>query len=240
MPDRVATGAEAGAPFREDELLPVSALQHLVFCERQFALIHIEQVWVENVLTAEGRELHEQVDTGRSESRRELRIARGVPLRSLRFGLVGRSDVVELWRDDENGAAIPGLRGSWRPVPVEYKRGQPKAHRADEVQLCAQAVCLEEMLETEISGGALFYGTTRRRVEVSFDAELRALVWRAVERARELIEARFTPRARYEAKCDSCSLIELCRPKAAERSAKSYLARSLEVVDPGPDQGGSR
>ena len=148
--------------FAERDLLPLSALQHLVFCERQFALIHVEQVWTENVLTVEGRQLHEQVDGGEAEARGEVRIARSVPLRSLRLGLTGRSDVVEL-RRSADGVEIPGVSGRWRPYPIEYKRGKPKPHRADEVQLCAQGMCLEEMLGVEVPLGALFYGTTRRR-----------------------------------------------------------------------------
>src|SRR5690606_13922741 len=133
-------------------------------------LIHLEQVWEDNPLTVQGTQLHEKVDAGLGESRGDLRIARGLPLRSFRLGLAGRADAVELHRPPPGDAS-----GAWRPFPVEYKRGQPKTHRADEIQLCAQALCLEEMLATDVPAGALFYGETRRRQDVAFDAELRRL-----------------------------------------------------------------
>ncbi|MDT8267268.1 CRISPR-associated protein Cas4, partial [Roseomonas sp. DSM 102946] len=141
-------------PEAEDGLIPLSALQHQIFCPRQCALIHVEQLWAEDGATAEGRLLHERVDAGKGETRPGLRVARGIALRSLALGVVGKADTVE-------------FRGRPpQPYPVEYKRGRPKAHRADEVQLCAQAVCLEEMSGTTIPEGALFYGQTRRRVVV--------------------------------------------------------------------------
>ena len=208
--------------WAENDLLPLSGLQHVVFCERQFALIHVEQVWSENALTVEGTHLHEQVDGGEAEARGDVRIARAVPLRSLTLGLSGRSDVVEL-RRDADGAEIPGVPGRWRPYPIEYKRGRPKPHRADEVQLCAQALCLEEMLELEVPRGALFYGQVRRRTEVFFDQELRAAVVVAAQRARSIFESRVTPTARREAKCEHCSLLEACQPSVVNRSAERYV-----------------
>lgn len=208
--------------FDQDELLPISALQHVIFCERQFALIHVEQVWDENVLTVQGRQLHDRVDAGEPEARRDLRVSRSVPLRSLRLGFVGRADVVEL-RRDEAGCVIPGISSRWRPYPVEYKRGRPKAHRADEVQLCAQGLCLEEMLEVAVPAGALFYGKTKHRMEVAFDTDLRRLVEVTADRARELLERRETPVARREPKCASCSLLDVCKPGAPSRSARRFL-----------------
>ena len=163
--------------YPDDQLIMISALQHLIFCERQFALIHIEQVWEENRLTAEGRVLHESVDQRRSESRRDVRQATAVRISSRRLGLIGVMDMLEFHRV----ATLEGMGHStiavklsrstdlWIPFPVEYKRGKPKSHRADEVQLCAQAVCLEEMLGVEIKQGALFYGEPRRRCDVRFD-----------------------------------------------------------------------
>ncbi|HDZ02544.1 MAG TPA: CRISPR-associated protein Cas4, partial [Nitrospirae bacterium] len=139
-------------PYTEDNLLPLSALQHLLFCERQCALIHIEQAWGENLFTAEGRIMHDRVDTAKHETRRNIRTEFGVPLRSLRLGLIGKADAVEFHK-----------RGNmWHPFPVEYKRGKPKQDNSDKVQLCAQALCLEEMMNVEIPKGALFYGKTRR------------------------------------------------------------------------------
>jgi len=215
--------------YPEDELIPISALQHLVFCERQFSLMYVEGLWAENRFTVEGAELHAQVDGGEAERRGEVCIARAVPLRSLALGLTGRSDVVEL-RRDETGARIPGLGGRWRPYPIEYKRGRPKNHRADEVQLCAQALCLEEMLGVEVQLGALFYGLPRRRTEVAFDTELRQLVGSAAERARELLGSRETPTARRDKRCERCSLIELCQPDAGQRSAYGYLVRGIRAA----------
>lgn len=210
--------------FAEDDLLPLSALQHLLFCERQCALIHIEQVWAENRLTVEGRHLHERVDGGTGETRGTLRIARGLALRSLRLGLAGRADAVEF-----HAGAAPD--GAGLVVPVEYKRGRPKSHRADEVQLCAQALCLEEMLDVRIPAGALFYGTPRRRTEVAFDDELRSLTEATAARLHALIASGVTPRAVREPKCESCSLLDLCLPDAIARggSAQAHTDRSLAV-----------
>ena len=143
-----------------DDLIMLSALQHLVFCERQCALIHIEQLWSENVLTAEGRIMHDKVDTANRESRGNIRIEYGVPMRSLRLGLIGKADVVEFHKP----CPVMYLNGNsdkWIPFPVEYKRGKPKGGNCDKVQLCAQALCLEEMMNVEIPEGALFYGQTR-------------------------------------------------------------------------------
>lgn len=215
--------------FTEDDLLPLSALQHLLFCERQCALIHLEQIWVENPLTAEGRQLHERVDSGVGESRGDVHLARGLPLRSLWLGLSGKADVVEMHRvlGDEPGANLPGLDGRWRAFPVEYKRGKPKSHRADEVQLCAQALCLEEMLGAPVPAGALFYAQTRRRLDVAFDSSLRQLTEETSARLHRLIASGTTPMPVREPKCDRCSLLEVCMPDAPGKSARRYLANAL-------------
>jgi len=217
--------------FDEGDLLPLSALQHLLFCERQCALIHLEGAWSENALTVEGRHLHERIDSGEGESRGDLHIARSLPLASLRLGLTGRADVVELHRAAD-GVPVPGLAGLWRPVPVESKRGRPKAHRADEVQLCAQGLCLEEMLGVEVPNGALFYGETRRRLEVAFDAGLRRLTEEAAARLHALFASGRTPLARREPKCRSCSLVEICLPDALVGSAAAYLDRMVDDGEP--------
>lgn len=211
--------------FAEDDLLPLSALQHLVFCERQCALIHIEGVWAENARTLEGAHLHRKADAGPRETRRDLRITRAVPLRSFRLGLIGKADVVEWHR---------GVDGAWRPFPVEYKRGRPKANRCDEVQVCAQALCLEEMLGVRIPAGALFYGLSRRRRDVPFDDGLRSLTEDAAARLHALVAARRTPPARREPKCDACSLLPLCMPEppGGRRSAERWLRHALATLDP--------
>jgi CRISPR-associated exonuclease Cas4 len=219
--------------YCEDDLLPLSALQHLLFCERQCALIHIEQLWAENLYTAEGCIMHERVDSGRGESRGNVRLAFGVALRSLRLGLTGKADAVEFHR--EEGEAGQKLHGSpnWRPFPVEYKRGRPKKEAWDRVQLCAQTMCLEEMLEVEVPKGALFYGKTRRRVDVVFDAELRRETEEAAGRLHDLIASRVTPPASYDDRCETCSFISSCLPKATSgrRTVARYLAEVMR--DPG-------
>jgi CRISPR-associated exonuclease Cas4 len=231
--------------YAESELLPISGLQHLMFCERQWGLIHIEQQWEENRLTMEGRVLHERVDEAGPETRRDVRIARGLPLRSLRLGLVGRADVVEFHRIEGSdtvytearagnasiATAVPltGQRGLWRVFPVEYKRGRPKLNPVDEVQLCAQSLCLEEMLNVQVTDGALFYGQPRRRHDVAFTPALRGQTEALAARMRNLFESGVTPPAVYEKRCLSCSLIDQCLPKTAgaSKSARTYLSRSL-------------
>lgn len=207
--------------FAEDDLLPISALQHLLFCERQCALIHIEGLWAENRLTVEGRHLHEKAHDGPGEARAGVRITRGSALRSFQLGLVGKADVIEFHH-------APG-EPSARPFPVEYKRGKPKKHDADRVQLCAQALCLEEMLGVTVPAGALFYGRTRRRVEVGFDAPIRQLTEDTARRLHALIGSRRTPAAVKEPKCDSCSLLHLCLPEALgqRHSAARYVALAI-------------
>jgi CRISPR-associated exonuclease Cas4 len=218
--------------FDEDDLLPLSGLQHLVFCERQWALIHIEQAWSENRLTAEGRELHERTHEAGSENRPGLRIARGLLLRSLRLGLSGQADVVE-FRAAASGAALPEEAGFWQPFPVEYKRGRPKPDDCDRAQLCAQALCLEEMFGCTVPEGALFYGTPRRRQDVAFSSSLRERTERLAARMHELYRARATPPEPYSPKCDKCSLLGCCMPKTlgAGRSVDRYLARALARED---------
>ncbi len=215
--------------YSEDELLPISALQHLSFCERQWALIHLEQVWSENVFTAEGRNLHEKTHEADCENRPGLRIVRGLRLRCLRLGLVGQADVVEFHKADV-GVSLDGAEGLWRPFPVEYKRGKAKPDNCDRVQLCAQAICLEEMLATEVREGALFYGRPRRREAVAFTPELRGETESLAARLHELHAAGRTPKARYGPKCKSCSLLEVCLPKITgiDKDIAHYLAKALE------------
>jgi CRISPR-associated exonuclease Cas4 len=195
--------------YLEDDLLPISALQHLLFCERQCALIHIEQVWVENIFTAQGRVMHECVHSEAAESRRDTRVEFGMPVRSLRLGLIGKTDVVEFHLMPDK---------SWRPFPVEYKRGKKKPDNRDNVQLCAQALCLEETLGASIPSGAIFYGKERRRTDVAFDAALREETERTARRLRDLIQSGQTPKAVYKPECDSCSLINYCLPKTMQNA----------------------
>jgi CRISPR-associated exonuclease Cas4 len=208
--------------YAEDQLLPLSGLQHLVFCERQWALIHIEQQWEENRLTAEGNLLHEAAHREGKESRPGIKICRALRLRSLRLGLSGQSDIVEFHNR--------------QPFPVEYKRGKPKADQSDRIQLCAQALCLEEMLDLSIPNGALFYGTTRRRQDVIFDQALRHEVQRLAERMHDLYRKQFTPIVEYAPNCDNCSLIEICLPQQ-RKDVSRYLFSSIRAAIKGPEEG---
>lgn len=205
----------------DEDLIPISALQHYLYCPRQCALIHVERQWAESRHTAEGRLLHERVDQPVAERRKGVRTVTAMPLLSLPLGITGIADVVEFHRGDDGEAVFP----------VEYKRGAPKAHRADEVQLCAQALCLEAMLACTVPNGALFYGKTRRRKEIRFDDTLRALTRQTIDATRQMILTHHTPSAKYEAKrCDACSLIDLCQPRWLQRSqsVSDWLVRQLE------------
>ena len=204
----------------DSDLIPISALSHYSFCPRRCAFIHIEHQWEENRFTAEGRIMHERVHEEGSEMRAGVRVGRGVSLRSLRLGLIGKADVVEFHRRED---------GTWRPFPVEYKRGKPKPDHCDKIQLCAQALCLEEMLHTDIPAGALFYGQTRRRLDVVFDNNLRRETEEAARQVRELLNSGKTPKPVYAKRCDNCSLIADCLPKAIQkrRSVKNYLQRMM-------------
>jgi len=206
--------------YAESDYIMLSALQHFLYCPRQCALIHLEQMWAENRYTAEGRVLHERPDSGRAQKQGSIRSVRTLPIRSERLGLSGQADVVE-FHDD--GTVFP----------IEYKRGKPKKDHCDEVQLCAQALCLEEMLDAEIKAGALFYGQSRHRHPVEFDSELRRVTEKTIAQVHDLLSSRVTPKAIYGKKCDQCSLLAVCLPKSctAGRSVKKYLAGMLRGTD---------
>ena len=205
--------------YTTSQLLPISALQHLRFCERQCALIHIEQVWSENRFTVEGQQFHENVHERGSESRGKMRIETGLVLRSIMLGLTGIADAVEFHKQPDK---------TWLPFPVEYKRGKPKQDSSDEVQLCAQAICLEEMLECHIPEGALFYGKIRRRKQVTLDADLRSLTAETAHRLHDLIVAGITPPPLLnDSKCKHCSLRDLCMPDVQGKSVAAYVDRNI-------------
>jgi len=208
---------EGAAMYDEADYIMLSALQHYQFCPRQCALIHIEQQWAENLFTAQGKVLHERADSNKSEWQGDVRIVRSLPLCSRQYGLSGQADVVE-------------FHPAGSVYPVEYKRGKPKSDRCDEVQLCAQALCLEEMLTLQINRGALYYGQKRRRTEVAFDDGLRGLTLEIINKTHALIGAGRTPGAVYAKKCDSCSLFSICLPQscADRRKVGPYLSRMLK------------
>ncbi|GAB4316421.1 MAG: CRISPR-associated protein Cas4 [Candidatus Zixiibacteriota bacterium] len=222
--------------YLESDLLPISALQHLAFCERQWGLIYLEQIWDENPLTVAGRHLHDRVDAREREVRGDLRVARGLRIRSLRLGLIGIADVVEFHRVRGSPGAghtlvpvtLPNTNGRWRALPVEYKHGRPKRNHCDEVQLCAQALCLEDMLGGVVTEGHLFYGKTHRRHIVTFDDRLRDETERLTRRLHELTAAGVTPSGRYERKCRSCSLLPHCQPKVTTPPEAQRAARYVD------------
>jgi len=208
----------------DDDFIPLSSLQHYLYCPRQCALIHVERLWAENRQTAEGRILHDRSDQPMVEQRHGVRTVTAMPLAAPELGVVGIADVVE-FHNEQAGEV---------PYPVEYKRGRPKAHRADEVQLCAQALCLEAMFSRPVPEGALFYGRTRRRQIVPFNAELRRLTRDTICATRELFAAGLTPGASYDPKrCDTCSLLDLCQPRLLARAGKvqTWLEKEIKEVD---------
>lgn len=213
----------------EQEPLSLSALQHYAFCPRQWALIDIERQWAENLRTVEGDVFHHRVhDEAQSELRGDTLILRGLRVRSQRLQVSGICDVVEFYREPE-GIALSGREGLWRPYPVEYKKGAPKARQADELQLCAQALCLEEMLACVIPQGSLFYGETRRRVRVDFDPPLRETVAKMLGEMHRLMARGHTPAATPTKACNACSLREICLPRLRRAPKVSdYLRRHME------------
>ena len=223
--------------YTEEQLVMISALQHLVFCRRQCALIHIEQVWSENRLTVLGELLHEKVHSGTVERRGDVRIARSLKLVSYRLGLVGQTDVVEFHRVSPSSHAGPGVvllgvEGLWRPYPVEYKKGRPKKGLEDAVQLCAQALCLEEQLNTRIEEGALFYGEKRRRHTVDFSQELRLHTENLAFQLHEMIDGGKTPPPESGPKCKNCSLRDDCNPKWMGTISRKRYERMLFETEP--------
>jgi len=216
--------------MQEDDLLMLSGIQHIAFCERQWAFIHIEQQWSENVLTVEGHHLHERVDDPlESDKRGDTIVLRAVSLSSYSLELSGRADVLELKKvsndASENAISLKDHIGRWKVIPVEYKRGKPKPDERDEVQLCAQAMCLEEMYQIRINYGFLYYGETRRRIEVKFSEELRNLVKKYSKRMHELYTNGITPLPVFKSHCKSCSLLDICLPDTLSKSQQvsAYL-----------------
>lgn len=232
--------------YTQDDLLPLSGIQHFLFCRRQWALIHIEQQWKENALTAEGRIMHKKVDDPFStETRNGIITARSVPVASYRLGLSGICDVVEFspsppsplpegegGRKTGEGVTLPNRKGLYLPAPIEYKRGKEKHDHSDETQLCAQAMCLEEMLSTNIPRGYLYYGETRHRVEIEFTDELRLLVRDMSAEMHNYFSRGYTPKVKTSKACRSCSLADICLPVLQEKviAASRYIKQNVEQI----------
>lgn len=215
--------------YPEEDYLMLSGIQHFAFCRRQWAMIHIEQQWAENYRTTAGELMHRKAhDEGSFEKRGNLLTARGLRIASRELGLSGQCDVVE-FHQEEDGIELFGYAGKWNPVPVEYKHGAPKENNADELQLTAQAICLEEMFQTQISGGYLYYGENRRRIHVEFTREIREEVKRAAREMHELFRRGHTPNVKLARKCRACSLEELCVPKLQKTmNVREYIRQGMK------------
>lgn len=215
--------------YAEEDYLMLSGIQHFAFCRRQWALIHIEQQWEENYRTTAGELMHKKAhDEGAFEKRGNLLTVRGLRISSRELGLSGQCDVVE-FREDAGGIDLFGYDGKWMPVPVEYKHGAPKEHQADELQLCAQAMCLEEMFQTEIMLGYLFYGENRRRTQVEFTDSLRDEVRKLAEEMHDLFQRGYTPNGKISKQCKACSLENLCIPKLQKAmKVRDYIEQGMK------------
>ena len=228
--------------YTASDLLPLSGIQHFIFCRRQWALIHIERQWVENTLTASGRIMHKRADQPfLTESRPGKVVSRALPVASYSLGFSGICDVVEFIQSPsppaplpqgEGGIRLPKRDGFWQAIPVEYKHGKEKSDKSDEAQLCAQAICLEEMLATEIPIGYIFYGKTKRRVEVTLGTELRELVRSIAEEMHQYFRRGYTPRVKPSKACRSCSLADICLPTLQEKrlTASDYIRQEIESL----------
>lgn len=215
--------------YKEEDYLQLSGLQHFRFCRRRWALIHVENLWQENLHTTEGALFHDRAHNGDLREKRGDRLTvRDLRLHSASLGISGASDVVEFIRSP-NGVPLAGEEGLWLPYPVEYKKGEPRSDSGDHWQLCAQAMCLEEMLCCQIPEGALYYGEPRRRIPVAFTQSLRQEVKDALQEMHQYAARGYTPRVKPGKHCNACSLKELCVPKLMRiQSASAYLQKHLE------------
>ncbi len=215
--------------YKEEDFLQISGLQHFCFCRRQWALIHVEQLWAENLRTVEGNILHEKAhDASVREHRGNVLVTRDMRVFSPTLGISGACDVVEFYKSPD-GVPLSGQEGRYLPYPIEYKHGAPREDHANELQLCAQAMCLEEMLCCEIPEGALYFGEIRRRVKIPFTQSLRQEVRDDLTQMHQLFQRQYTPKVRPTKSCNACSLKELCVPKLMKKkSVRTYLAEHLE------------
>lgn len=214
--------------YNEDEFLQLSGIQHFAFCRRQWALIHIEMQWKENLRTVEGQILHENAHNPEmNEKRGNVIVVRAMPVHSRKMGVSGECDVVEFHKSDK-GAHINGREGVYMPVPVEYKRGEPKSDNIDILQLAAQALCLEEMFCTDINYGYIYYGEIRHRLKVDFDYEIRNEVVKLFEEMHLYYRRGYTPKVKISKKCNACSLKDLCVPVLNKnKSVAEYIDKFI-------------
>lgn len=215
--------------WAEEDYVLLSWLQHYGYCSRRAALVVLEQSWADNVYTAEGAEVHERVDQLRRESRVQTVYASGLPLVSERYGLVGRADLVEYQQRSDASLSLPGKAGFWTPIPVDYKRGRQRVSAEYALQVCGQALCLEEMLGVPVRDGAIYYAASHKRVSFPIDDTLRSQTLRAVDGLRSMLRSQTTPTPSKGPRCKGCSLSDLCMPGLARaRSAEGYLKAVVE------------
>ncbi|WP_343209595.1 CRISPR-associated protein Cas4 [Anaerolentibacter hominis] len=214
--------------YKEEDYLMLSGIQHFAFCQRQWALIHIEQQWEENVHTVEGQLLHKRAhDSILTEKRNGVVISRGLPVYSRSMGISGVCDIVEFYRE-EDGITLHGHRGTYRAYPVEYKKGSPKDTEIDILQLTAQALCLEEMMSTQITEGALYYGEIRRRQVIEITQERKEQVRTMFQQMHQLYERQYTPKVKWSKSCSACSIKDLCMPELGKtENVQSYIEQTL-------------
>lgn len=215
--------------YKEDEFLHLAGIQHFLFCRRQWALIHIEQQWQENYLTAMGEVMHQKVHNSYSgEKRNDVIISRGMPVCSRELGIYGICDVVEFWKN-EDGVSMKGRNDKYQILPVEYKKGKKKEDKSDLMQVVAQAMCLEEMFCCDIKQGELYYGATKHRERIELTNELKEECKKTYQEMHQLYDRHYTPKVKISKKCQACSLKEICLPKMQQnKSAKEYMNKLLE------------
>ncbi len=214
--------------YDEDDYLLLSGIQHFAFCRRQWALIHIEQQWAENYRTTSGNIMHKNAhQDNRFERHGDMIIAKGLRIASRKLGVSGQCDIVE-FEEANNGITLNQYNSTWRIIPVEYKRGQPKEGNEDELQLCLQAICLEEMFLTKIEEGYLYYGEKHQRVKVQFNYELRQCVESYISEMHSLMKKGYTPTVKTTKKCQACSLKNICLPKLQKtENVSQYIYRHI-------------
>ena len=215
--------------MNEDDYLMISGIQHFAFCKRQWALIHIENQWFENEYTTDGEIFHERAhDSSLIEKRKGIIITRALRIKSDTLGVTGSCDIVEFHKDDD-GISIHNFEGKWLPIPIEYKRGKPKQYNYDELQLCTEAMCLEEMLVCKIEYGFIYYGETGKRKKIIFDDTLKNQVKSLFQEMHELFNKAHTPKVKTNKRCYLCSLKNICLPKLNKiKQASTYINNILE------------
>ena len=216
--------------YNEEDYLMLSGIQHFAFCRRQWALIHIEHQWEENLRTINGKIMHDKVHNPElDEKRKNIIITRAMAVSSSRLGISGECDVVEFKRVD-NGIQLHGIEGEYTVIPVEYKKGSPKEDECDVLQLTAQALCLEDMLCCNISYGYIYYGETRRRVKIFFDDDIRNRTEKIIKEMHELYDQKYTPKVKRRKACNACSLKNICLPViCCNKSASEYIRETLDL-----------